>query len=269
MSAPLSPTPAPESAPPGQTKLQALLRHPAFREGARAQLQVALGIGAWGLVTGVAMVKSGLSVPMAVLMSLLVYAGSSQLAVLPLLALQSPLWVIWLTGLCVNLRFVIFSSMWRTPLGHWPPFKRLLMTYLATDMVFVLFFKRFEDPSPSPEHEPYLWGSVGVTWLAWQIPSMAGILLANFIPMHWGLGFAGILALLGVTLSMLVDRYTALAALVAGGVAIAAYGLPLRLNILVAIGAAVVLGLLFDHTQRIVRERQSAQTSAKTPTKTQ
>ena len=70
-----------------------------------------LGMGAWGLVTGVAMVKGGMSVPLALVMSLLVYAGSAQLAVIPLLAVGGPLWVVWLTAACVNLRFVIFSSM--------------------------------------------------------------------------------------------------------------------------------------------------------------
>lgn len=42
-------------------------------------LGITLGISAWGLVTGVAMVKSGLSVGMALFMSLVVFAGSSQL----------------------------------------------------------------------------------------------------------------------------------------------------------------------------------------------
>ena len=51
------------------------------------------GIGAWGLVTGIAMVKGGLSVPLAVLMSLTVYAGSAQLASLPLMAAAAPMWV--------------------------------------------------------------------------------------------------------------------------------------------------------------------------------
>ncbi|MEZ5720203.1 MAG: AzlC family ABC transporter permease, partial [Burkholderiaceae bacterium] len=49
-------------------------------------LGTGVGVGAWGLVTGVAMVKSGMSVPLALLMSILVYAGSAQLAVIPLLA---------------------------------------------------------------------------------------------------------------------------------------------------------------------------------------
>ena len=41
-------------------------RHAAFREGARDMLPMATGIAAWGLVTGVTMVKSGLPVPVAV-----------------------------------------------------------------------------------------------------------------------------------------------------------------------------------------------------------
>jgi hypothetical protein len=50
---------------------------------------------------------------------------------------------------------------------------------------------------------------------------------------------------------MLHDRSTWIAAAVAGAAAVATFALPLRLNILVAIAAAVVVGLLIDHsTQR-------------------
>ena len=64
----------------------ATVRHPSFRQGVADMLGTGVGVGAWGLVTGVAMVKSGMSVPIALLMSILVYAGSAQLAVIPLLA---------------------------------------------------------------------------------------------------------------------------------------------------------------------------------------
>ena len=42
--------------------LPSLYRHPEFAKGARELAPQALGIAAWGLVTGVAMVKSGMSV---------------------------------------------------------------------------------------------------------------------------------------------------------------------------------------------------------------
>ena len=63
----------------------ALWRHPEFRRGAREMAGIALGIAAWGLVTGVAMVKSGLGAAGPLLMSLVVFAGSAQLAALPLI----------------------------------------------------------------------------------------------------------------------------------------------------------------------------------------
>lgn len=93
--------------------IRASLRHPQFMEGLRDMSSISLGIAAWGLVTGVAMVDSGLSVPLALLMTFVVFAGSAQLAALPLMASGAPMWVIWATALCINLRFMIFSAQWR------------------------------------------------------------------------------------------------------------------------------------------------------------
>ena len=209
---------------------------------------ITLGISAWGLVTGVAMIKSGLSLPLALLMSLTVFAGSSQLAALPLLAAGAPLWVLWATGFCVNLRFVIFSAQWRFYLGHLPRRWRLFMGYFAADLNYVAFMRRY--PEPKPADEPalaYFWGGVALNWSAWQVPSIAGILLADSVPTEWGLGFAGVLALLGLTYSLLSDRKSWVSAGVAGCAAVASYALPLKLNIVVAIAAAVAMGLLLDH----------------------
>ena len=222
-------------------------RHPEFKRGAREMLGISLGISAWGLVTGVAMVKSGLSVWMALLMSLVVFAGSSQLASLPLIAAGAPMWVLWATAFCVNLRFVIFSAQWRAYFGHLPRAKRLAITYFAADLNNVAFLKRFPEPRPAPEQEPYYWGGVALNWCAWQVPSIAGILLANHVPTEWGLGFAGVLALLGLAYSLLKDRNTWVTGAVAGCAAVAAYALPLRLNIMVAIAVAVAVGLVMEH----------------------
>ena len=67
-------------------------RHPAFMEAVRDLAPQAPGVAAWGLMTGVAMVKSGLSVTEALLMALTVFAGSSQLAAMPLIQAGAPVW---------------------------------------------------------------------------------------------------------------------------------------------------------------------------------
>ncbi len=94
----------------------------------------ALGIAAWGLITGVAMGNSGLGVPLSVMMSLLVFAGSAQLAVLPLMISGAPSWVVWATALCVNLRFVIFSAQWRPYLIGYTRLQRLRRGYITADL---------------------------------------------------------------------------------------------------------------------------------------
>lgn len=210
-------------------------------------LATSLGIAAWGLITGVAMGNSGLGWPLMLMMSLLVFAGSAQLAVLPLMVSGAPVWVVWATAVCVNLRFVVFSLQWRPYFGGYPLAQRLRLAYFTADLNYVMFMRRFPEPRPEPAQLPYFWGGVVTNWLAWQLPAITGIVLADQIPVHWGFGFAGTLALLGVGLSLLGDRSAAVAAMVAGAAAVAAYALPLKLNIVVAIAAAVAIALFIDH----------------------
>lgn len=227
-------------------------RHPEFAHGARDMVGISMGIAAWGLVTGVAMAKSGLPLPLAVLMSLLVFAGSAQLAALPLIITGAPVWMVWAIALCVNLRFVIFSAQWRPYFAHLPRWQRMRLGYFTADLNYVIFMSRFPQPRAAPEQLPYFWGGVAVNWLSWQLPTLAGLLLADAIPTEWGFGFAGILALLALMYSLLSDRASWVAAAVAFSAAVATAALPLKLNIVVAIAAAVAAGLLMDHVTPIV-----------------
>ena len=254
-----------------------LWREPEFGLGVREMAVVSLGVAAWGLVTGMAMVNSGLGVPLSVFMSLVVYAGSAQLAALPLLATGAPLWLIWGTALCVNLRFVIFSAQWRPFFMHLSRPWRLWHAYLGTDMGYVLFMKRYGAARPAQPPQPaqptpcaqdgiqavadaahrgpmaYYWGGAITNWLAWQTSSMVGIFLADSIPGHWGIGFAGTLALLALTCSLITDRITVVTAGVAATAALAAFAWPMRLNIVAAIAAGVALGLMLDHGKGLGR----------------
>lgn len=226
----------------------ALWRHPEFGRGAREMAGVALGISAWGMVAGVAMANSSLGSAWAIVMSLVVFSGTGQIASLPLLGSGAPLWVVWATVLCVNLRFVIFSLQWRPYWVHLPLRWRLTVAYFSADLNYFTFVRRFPQPAPAPEQWPYFWGGMVVNWGSWQMSSLLGIALAHQLPMQWGLGFAGTAALLALTYTMVSDRATWLAAAVAGCAAVAAFAMPLRLNILVAIAAAVAVGVVLDHT---------------------
>ena len=232
--------------------LRALIRHPEFRLGFLEMAAVAPGIAAWGLMTGVAMVKSGMGTVEALFMAATVFAGSAQLAAIPLMLAGAPVWVILATAFCVNLRFVVFSAHMRQYVMHLGLRLRLLSGYLTGDLTYVLFIKQHPQPATDEAGRigqiAYLLGNGSINWFSWTSSSLLGVILANFIPTSWGLGFAGILALVGMTCSLASSRLRWVAGGVAACAGVAAFALPMKLNILVAIAAAVALCLLLEKT---------------------
>lgn len=222
----------------------------AFAQGRRDIAGAALGTLAMGLVTGVAMTKSGAGLGLILAMSLLVFASASQLACLPLIAAGAPLWVIAATAWVLNLRFMVFSVHWRHYFGGHVRGQRVLLAYLAGDPIYAQFVRRFALPAPggraTPEQQGYFLGLALTNWAAWHLASLAGIFLADAIPTAWGLRFVGVLALLALALPMLTDRTVRWPALAAAAVALATSSWPMGLNVVMAIATAFVAGLWVD-----------------------
>ena len=210
-----------------------------WRDGLKAGLPSLFGIAAWGMVVGVAMVKSGLTVPQSLVMTLLVFAGSAQLASLPLIMANAPIWVVLATALVVNLRFVIFSALMAPHFAHLPWRQRFLLGYVSGDMTVAIFLQRFPSEEPALGKVSFLKGLLYPNWSAWQIGSIAGIFLGSAIPAEWGLGFAGSLAILCILVPMIINSAALCGVLVAAATSVLAYGFPYKLGLL----TAVVLGM--------------------------
>jgi predicted branched-subunit amino acid permease len=206
------------------------------------------GIAAWGLVTGMAMAKSGLTIWQALGMTFLVFGGSAQLASLPLIAANVPIWVVFVTALVVNLRFVIFSAAVGPHFAHLPWHKRVWYGYLNADITMGFFPQRFPaNTLNQPEGKVGFFTGIGYpNWVAWQAGSVAGILLASQIPPSWGVGFAGTLALLTILIPLIVNAAALAGVVVAGIVAVLAADLPYRLGLLVAVIAGMIASMLID-----------------------
>jgi predicted branched-subunit amino acid permease len=218
----------------------------ALGQGFRDFSPTLMAIFSWGLVTGIAMSKSVLTMPQALGMSILVYAGSSQLAVLPLFAAKLPIWTILLTATMVNLRFVIFSAGLAPHFSYLPLWRRLLLGYFNGDVIYLLFQKKSFPIGRVDGKEAYFWGMACTSWLAWQASSIVGIVLASVFPDSWGLGLAGTLALVPLMVSAIVSRSTLAAVGVAGLVALVAIDLPYRLALPLAVFAALAAGSAAD-----------------------
>ena len=197
----------------------------------------------WGVVAGVAMVSAGLTQTQAVAMSLLVFAGSAQLAVLPLLIVKAPLWVMFATALVVNLRYVIYSAVLAPHFEHLSRPWRALLSYITVDGIFALFVGKYAPDEARPHKHWFFLGASLLMWAGWQIASWVGIFAGALIPHSWSLEFAATLALIAVLVPLLHDRAVVGGALAAGAVALAAAKWPLNTGLLAAIAAGVVVGL--------------------------
>ena len=220
----------------------------AWNEGFKTGLPTLFGIAAWGLVVGIAMVKSGLGVAQAVGMTLLVFAGSAQLASLPLIAAQAPSWVIFATALVGNLRFVIFSALLGPHFAHLPWKQRFLLGYVSGDLTVAMFLQRYPTAEPAPGKLSYLKALVIPNWFAWQIGSLIGIFLGSAVPTEWGLGFAGTLAILCIMVPLTINHAALCGVIVAGAVAVLAYGLPYKLGLLLAVVVGMVVAMFIEET---------------------
>ncbi|MGL4573554.1 MAG: AzlC family ABC transporter permease [Burkholderiaceae bacterium] len=224
----------------------------AFADGVRTMLPAGIAIGSWGLVTGVAMAKSGIPVDYAIALSLVVYAGSAQLATLPLIIAGAPMPVIWLTALMVNLRFVIFSAALRPYFSNIRLRQRLFAGYVTGDVGFALFMQRFGTATEkgTGEQRGYLYGGAVTNWVAWQVSSITGILLAALVPTEWGLGLAAVLALLAVLIPMLATMPAVVGVATASALSLVFAGLPLKLGLVISIAAGVCIAVLLEPRDR-------------------
>jgi predicted branched-subunit amino acid permease len=235
-----------------------------FREGLKMGMPTLFGIAAWGLVVGVAMVKTHLTVAQALGMTMLVFAGSAQLASLPLIAMHAPIWVIFATALVVNLRFVIFSALLAPHFAHLPWYKRFLLGYTAGDLTVALFMQRFPHEGPAAGKVSFLKGLMYPNWAAWQIGSVAGILLGSQIPSAWGLGFAGTLAIICVTIPLVTNRASLFGVAVAALIGVLGFHWPYKLGVLAAVVGGMLAAMALNEVlpKPLLKEAADATTTA-------
>jgi len=211
---------------------------------------VLLGIIPFGVITGVAMVASGIPPLIAMLMSLIVFAGASMVASAQLLASAAPAALIILTTLIINLRFMMYSASLRLHFADAPLRWRIAIAYLTADNVYGLLLSRFSEHPRDEGKLEYFMGAGLVVWAAWQAAVLGGVLIGAGVPASWRLEFAAPLAFIAMTIPHLRDRAMIAAALAAGVAVIAAHALPLRLNIVVAAAVGIAAGLVFENKTR-------------------
>lgn len=214
---------------------------PDFRAGVRDTLPLLVGFVPFSLVAGVAAVNVGLSPAQAVGLSVFVFAGASQLAVIDLLGRGAPLSVVVFTAVVINLRMMMYSA------SIAPYFQRLrtrwkaFLSYFLTDHSYALSLAEYASEGSTDRRWYYL-GTALSAWVVWQTGTVTGAVLGASVPESWGLSFAVPLVFLALLVPTLTDRAAVAAAAAGGAVAVLATDLPFDLGLLTGALAGVLVG---------------------------
>jgi len=213
-----------------------------FLTGVRVAAPITLGVLPFGMVAGVAAVGVGMSALQAVGMSVVVFAGASQLAAIELVGRNAPAAVVVATVLVVNLRLVMYSASIAPYFQRQSAKWKAALSYLLTDQAYAVSLLEFESDDETSRRWYYLGVAVPL-WVTWQAATVVGVLLGARLPSGWHLEFAVPLVFLAVLVPAVTDRATGAAAVVGGTTAVAANGLPYNLGLILAaivgIGAGV------------------------------
>lgn len=116
--------------------------------GITQAIPIVMGYIPIGFAFGVLAQKAGISVLNTLLMSLLVYAGSSQLIAVGLFAAGAPGLSVVITTFVVNLRHLLLSAAVSPFLKRWRKVELAAFAYQLTDETFAVHSVRFASQSP-------------------------------------------------------------------------------------------------------------------------
>lgn len=217
-----------------------------IKEGIRAALPVVFGYFPIGMAFGVLAVQSGMTAVDIFMMSLLVYAGSSQFIAAGLLAAQASIGAIVLTTFLVNSRHMLMTASLAPYVRNINAKLLSLLGFWVTDETYAISIGAVAKQQKS---QWFFFGLFITSHLAWLSSTVLGSVMGNFIPepQKFGLDFA--LPAMFIALLILQVRHKKAIAIIFIS-AVLSIGIKLNLggswNIILATVISVTIGVLID-----------------------
>ncbi len=232
---------------PREVKIHHKLVSPDFLFGLRDGFPLTVSIFAYGLVFGVLARQAGLTYYETLLMSALVFAGSSQFAAVAMLTSGVGTFQIIVAAFLLNLRHLLMGASLAPYLKEVRPWKLAVLAHGLNDEAYALTVSRFQQKGASAAY--FL--AVGIaTFIGWFGSTAVSAATGNILgdPRQYGLDFAFLGVFIGLLVPQLKDKATWIAAGAASATALlAARLLPGSWFIILAAAAAVIAGMVTEH----------------------
>jgi 4-azaleucine resistance transporter AzlC len=219
-------------------------------DGARAVAPLLIGVVPFGLVFGIVAAGSSVGSWLGGSTSVIIFAGTAQLATLQLIDAGVAGAVVIATALVINARHLMYSAALAPHFQEFPTLARFTLPYVLTDQAFAVSIVRYGEVTDPVYKQWYFTGAALTLWTTWQISTVVGIVLGAQVPASWSLDFAIPLVFLVLLVPAIRSRPDLIAALVGGGIAVAAAGAPYGLGLMIGAVSGVIAGVV---AQRVMR----------------
>ncbi|HYD61480.1 MAG TPA: AzlC family ABC transporter permease [Noviherbaspirillum sp.] len=230
-------------------------RFSSLAAGARDTIPMLVGAAPFGMIFGTLVSAGPLAAWQGQLMSMSVFAGSSQFIAVGLVAGHAGMLVIWLTTFIVNLRHMLYAATLLPHVAHLPVRWRFALGFLLTDETFAVMNGYYARRHDNPHGHWYFLGSGLAMYLNWQSWTLVGLLFGAVFPQLQSLGLD--YAMVATFIAIVVPQLSRLphfgAAVAAGVFAYLLKDVPYKLGLMSAVLIGVATGLI------IARWRASAQ----------
>ena len=206
-----------------------------------------IGIAPFGLVAGVAVAEAHLGVGVSIGLSIIVFAGASQLAMTHVLADGGSALVAVAAACTINLRMVLYSASLAPHLAHERLGRRLIAAYVLTDQAYAVSITRWGDDDDPDVRFAFFVGAGFLLWGVWQVSTLIGVLIGGALPEWLHLDFAIPLVFLVLLVPTITDRPSVVAAVAGGAGAVIGAELGVGdLSILTGAVSGIVAGVLAE-----------------------
>ena len=230
-----------------------------FITGARDTIPMLVGAAPFGVIFGTLVTASPVPVWQGQLMSLAVFAGSSQFIGIGLISSHASFLVVWATTLIVNLRHVLYGATLLPYLQRLPWRWRMLLGMLITDEMFAVSAASQRRQPGRPYGHWHMLGSGVAMYLNWQAWTLVGLIFGSAFPglQSLGLDFAMVATFIAIVVPQLTTLRALAAAVSAGALAYVWQDWPYKLGLLAAVLCGIAVGMVLS--RRAMAEAAAAE----------
>jgi predicted branched-subunit amino acid permease len=223
-----------------------------FKMGFISILPIISGIIPFGAVMGSSFAEAKLSFTQAILMNITVYAGASQLATVDLMKVNAAFFVVIVTGLIINLRFLLYSAAMSPYLKDATPLIKFLCAFTLTDQSYAAMSANINKFKTNKEATQFYLGSAFCMFLVWHVSTITGYIFGNFAPTSFSLDYAIPLSFVALLVPTLKDKSHKAVALFSSLVSLLFFQLPLKTGLMIT--ALLSIGFAWIIIQRKKRD---------------